>query len=101
MDEKVLIVDGDKCTGCRICELACSMARSGEYNPKKSSIKVLRHMELDVSIPVIDTTCDFCGKCIEWCFPEAVRLVDLEEAAIIRKKAKIGCFPAPIVSPGL
>jgi Fe-S-cluster-containing hydrogenase component 2 len=76
------------------------MVRTGEYNPKKSCIKVLRHMELDVSIPVICETCDFCGKCVEWCFAEAIRFVDWEEAALIRKGAKIGCFPSPVVSSG-
>ncbi|MFC1885474.1 4Fe-4S dicluster domain-containing protein [Thermodesulfobacteriota bacterium] len=99
--EKTLIVDCEKCTGCRACELICSATRTGEYNPKKASIKVLRHMEMDVSIPVIDTACDFCGKCVEWCFPEAIRFVDLEEAAIIRKQTRIGCFPSPIVAPGM
>jgi len=98
--EKVLIVDGEKCTGCRICELVCSMIRSREYNPQRSCIKVLRNMELDVSIPVIETTCDFCGKCSEWCFQEAIRFVSWEEAALIRKEAKIGCFPAPVVGSG-
>ncbi len=95
--EKVLIVDGEKCTGCRVCELVCSSARSGEYNPKRSLIKVMRHLEFDVSIPVIDTSCDYCGKCVEWCFPEAIRFVGLEEAAIIRKEARIGCFPSPVI----
>ena len=56
MIEKVLIADGDKCTGCRVCELVCSMVRSGEYNPRKSCIRVLRNTELDVSIPVIETS---------------------------------------------
>jgi len=99
--EKVLIVDGEKCTGCRVCELVCSMVKSGEYNPQKSCIRVLRNMELDVSIPVIKVTCDFCGQCIEWCFSEAIRLVDLEEAAIIRKAARIGCFPSPVISSAI
>ena len=96
--DKVLIIDGEKCTGCRVCELICSMVRTGEYNTQKSCIRVLRNMELDVSIPVIDATCDFCGKCTEWCFQEAIRFVDYEEAAQIRKGAKIGCFPSPVVS---
>ena len=95
--EKVLIVDGEKCTGCKVCELICSMVRTGEYNPQKSCIRVLRNMELDVSIPVIDATCDFCGKCTEWCFQEAIKFVDYEEAALIRKEAKIGCFPSPVI----
>ena len=95
--EKMLIVDSDRCTGCRVCELACSMARTGEYNPSNSCIKVLRNAELNVNIPVINVRCDFCGKCVEWCFQEAIRFVSLEEAAIMRKEAKIGCFPAPII----
>ena len=98
--EKVLIVDGEKCTGCRVCELICSMVRSGEYNPDKTCIRVLRNVELDVSIPVVEVTCDFCGKCTEWCFSEAIKFVDLEEAAIIRKEAKIGSFPVPVISSG-
>ena len=98
--EKVLIVDGEKCTGCRVCELVCSMARSGEYNPQKSYIRVLRNMELDVSLPAIDVKCDFCGKCTEWCFQEAIRFVSWEEAALIRKQARIGRFPSPVLGSG-
>ena len=99
--DKILIVDGEKCTGCKVCELICSMVRSGEYNPQKSCIKVLRNMELDVNIPVIEVGCDFCGKCTDWCFQEAIKFVDLEEAAIMRKGAKIGCFPAPVIGSGI
>ena len=101
MGSKVLIVDGDKCVGCRMCELICSMVRTGEYNPEKSCIKVLRNPELDVSIPVIDVRCDYCGKCTDWCFLEAIRFVEWEEAAIMRKDARIGCFPAPIVGSNI
>jgi Fe-S-cluster-containing dehydrogenase component len=25
----------DKCTGCRICQLACSLALTGGYNPRR------------------------------------------------------------------
>jgi carbon-monoxide dehydrogenase iron sulfur subunit len=95
--EKVLIVDGDKCTGCQVCELVCSMVRSGEYNLRSSCIKVMKNRELDVNIPVISVGCDFCGECAKWCFPQAINFVNLEEAAIVRKKAAIGCFPAPVV----
>ena len=97
MTEKVLIVHADKCTGCGMCELVCSMVRSGEYNPKNSCIKVMKNTELDVSVPVISVGCDFCGKCTEWCFPRAIEFVSLGEAAILRKTARIGSFPAPLV----
>lgn len=55
--KKVLIINAEKCTGCKVCKLICPMVRSGEYNPEKSCIKVLRNIEMDVSIPVIYATC--------------------------------------------
>ena len=97
--KKILIVDGDKCVGCQVCELICSMARSGEYNPRKSCIRVLKNREMSINIPTIDETCNYCGKCVDWCFNGAIRFVSFEEAFILRKEAKIGCFPAPVIAP--
>ena len=98
--ERVLIVDTGKCTGCRICELVCSMAICGEYNPKRSYIKIMRNRDLDVNIVALDIRCNMCGKCIEWCWPGAIRFVSPEQAAIIRKENKPGVFPAPLVGGG-
>ena len=95
--DKAFIVNGDRCTGCRVCELVCSMARSGEYNPVHACIKIMKHSELDVNIPVIRQACNYCGKCTQWCFVEAIEIVSLPEAAIVRKNEKIGRFPAPVM----
>jgi anaerobic carbon-monoxide dehydrogenase iron sulfur subunit len=94
---EILIIHADKCTGCRVCELVCSMSKSGEYNPAKAYITVLRNRDLDVNIPAISESCDCCGKCVAWCSPQALQFVSPEEAAIIRKNNLIGSFPAPIV----
>ena len=75
-------------------------ASAGIYSWLPLGYKVLRNIELDVSIPVIEATCDFCGKCIEWCFQDAIIFVDWEEAALIRKASKIGRFPSPVVGSG-
>jgi carbon-monoxide dehydrogenase iron sulfur subunit len=37
---KVIVVNPDRCTGCRICELVCSLEHHGEFNPAKSRIKI-------------------------------------------------------------
>jgi len=95
--EKMLIVDTDRCNGCEVCELVCSMAKHGEYNPKKSYIKLIRNREMDVNIVAVDVKCDFCNKCVEWCLPGALKFVTLEEAAVIRKENRIGIFPAPLL----
>jgi len=59
---KILFLDLEKCTGCRSCELACSMEHHGEYNPAKSRITVFDFPATASFIPV------FCTQCEEaWC----------------------------------
>ena len=95
---RVLIADIDNCSGCRICELACSMENHGEYNPQKSLIRILRQRELDVNIPTLAMQCidESCQKCVEFCPTRCLKFTTLKEGALIRKKAKIGSIPVPL-----
>jgi ferredoxin len=81
-----------------LCELACYMTKSGEYNPRKSFIQILKNWELDVNIATLDLHCDFCEECVLWCPTDAITFVDIEEAALLRRQQKIGVFPAPFRS---
>jgi len=95
----ILIFDGDKCTGCHRCELACSMTRYGEYNISKSKIKIIQNSELDVNIAIIDITCNgSCPECVKQCLPRAIKFVSIEEAAVLRKKQSVGMFPSPLMA---
>jgi len=96
--EKVIVFNADRCTGCRICELVCSMSNQGEYNPNKSFIRLMANEETGVYIPVLDTQCNFCGKCVQWCEPQALSIVELGDAIMARKGATIGSFPIPVYS---
>ena len=96
--DKVLIIDGDKCTGCKVWELICSLHHQGECNPRKPYIRVLQNTKLDVNIPVLTMACDLCGECVNWCLPGALSLVSHDDAAVLRKKNSMGSFPAPLVS---
>ena len=95
--EEVLIVDTGKCTGCSVCELVCSMAKHGEYNPRRSYIRVMRNREMDVNVVALSVRCDFCGHCVQWCSTNALCFVSFEEAAIIRKENKPGIIPTPLL----
>jgi Fe-S-cluster-containing dehydrogenase component len=97
-DEKVVIFNPDQCSGCRVCELVCSMEKHGEYNPKKSFIRIMANEETGVYIAILDYNCDFCNKCIESCPLDALRISELGEAIIERKDATIGSFPIPVSS---
>jgi Fe-S-cluster-containing hydrogenase component 2 len=39
---KVLMIDYEKCTGCRLCELVCSVKHEGVSNPARSRIKIVK-----------------------------------------------------------
>lgn len=54
---KVLIVNSEKCTGCRLCEQVCSVSHEGVSNPIKSRIQVVKWEEEGRYIPM---TCQQC-----------------------------------------
>jgi carbon-monoxide dehydrogenase iron sulfur subunit len=95
--EKILITNPDECTGCRICELVCSITKHGEFNPKKSYIHILRNKDMDINIITLGLGCDQCEECIKWCMPEAIEFVDVNDAVEKWKAVKIGRIPASLV----
>jgi len=51
---KRIKIDQKKCTGCRHCEAACSLAHlEDDVNPKKSRIRVFMDEENDLYFPLI------------------------------------------------
>jgi Fe-S-cluster-containing hydrogenase component 2 len=42
---KVIVFDPSKCTGCRLCEIACSVKHEGISNPLFSRVKILKRYE--------------------------------------------------------
>lgn len=56
---KMIVVDVDKCTGCGVCELACSFEHHDEFNPTKSRIHTNLFWKEEIAIPV------FCPQCEE------------------------------------
>jgi len=95
MTKMSLVADVDRCTGCGICELICSMDKHGEYNPERSYIRVLANKETYTFVPLLDMRCDFCGRCVKGCPAEALSLVKSEEALLMTQEAKRGRLPVP------
>jgi carbon-monoxide dehydrogenase iron sulfur subunit len=68
---KVLMVNYEKCTGCRLCELVCSVVHQGVSNPSRSRIKVVKWEAEGLYIPM---SCQQCqdAPCMNVCPVKAI-----------------------------
>lgn len=41
MPNKILVIEPDRCTGCALCEIVCSLRQVGVSNPQRSRIRVV------------------------------------------------------------
>jgi len=97
--KKVLVSEPEKCVGCLVCELVCATSKRSSL--KESRIRVLKMEMLDVNIPVLRVNCDLCSggeRCVACCPTQAIKFMELEEAAVLRKKNRIGAFPSPLIA---
>jgi len=54
------------CTGCQLCQLACSAVHEGAFNPEKARLKII-HEYTDQGIHIASRHCILCKKCEEAC----------------------------------
>ena len=61
---KKLIVDIAKCTGCLMCGQACSLVKTGSFNPAAARIRIVDWEDSGVTVPVV---CQHCAEPV--CLP--------------------------------
>ena len=79
---KIIHAHADACTGCKICEMVCSLVHeTNGINPKSSRIRILENTEKGVFVPVV---CQLCSNtpCIEVC-PESALTRDKKTGAVL------------------
>ena len=94
------IINYDKCTGCRICEVVCSMHRRGSSNPQKSLIRIVK-MEGEATVTSIPVKCMQCEKaiCEAICPTAAISSNPVTGAKSIDKEKCIGCSACVYACP--
>ncbi|MBS3794353.1 MAG: 4Fe-4S dicluster domain-containing protein [Candidatus Thorarchaeota archaeon] len=67
-----LTVDYTKCTGCRLCELACSAHHENKFQPSLARLKIVRYDDIGVDIPNVCGPCEE-APCVDVCPTYAMR----------------------------
>ncbi len=91
-----LRVDPEKCCGCRICEMACSMAHHGLFNPRKAFLRIeMNRLPMlgtkisEIDVPVVCLQCD-SAPCSEVCPERAIERTETG-AWIVDERKCSGC----------
>lgn len=95
--------DLGRCTGCLRCELACSLAQAGGYNPSLSKISISQGLTGEPLAAWFTDGCDTCvdgqcalsagaPPCVKACLPSALKFSSYKPEHV---------FPANPCSPGV
>jgi len=95
---KVLIIDYEKCTGCRECEMVCAIQHEGVSNPARSRIKVIKKEWEGIYIPV---TCQQCesAPCMAICPVKAISRDPNLNSVVVDYDTCIGCRMCVAICP--
>ena len=87
-----IAVDHGRCTGCRCCEMVCSLYHFGECNPEKSAIRVTRK-EKDGLVSCLPIVCQQCEEapCLEVCSTGALSRENARDTITIARESCSGC----------
>ena len=109
---KLIQVNLNNCTGCRLCEMVCSICHEQECSPAKSRIRILRDEEFgnhlmrlciqcaeapcidscpleaiyrneETGVVVDEEKCNGCGECIEAC-PLCALFLDMDKGVVFK-----------------
>lgn len=86
---KKIIADFSLCTGCAICTLACSEAKTGGFNPRLARLRIDSEKEGLVSRPVLCNQCEN-AYCEQVCPTNAIVRND-EDILIVHSELCTGC----------
>ena len=90
--------DYDKCTGCRLCELACSLHHENKFWPESSRVRVFMLVP-GVEMPHLCTQCsDY--PCVNACPKKALSVDETTGAVKVNNEECIACGICTNACPG-
>ncbi len=87
---KALMINYEKCTGCRLCELVCSVMHDGVSNPSRSRIKIIKWESEGLYIPMSCQQCED-APCVNVCPVKAISRDETLGLVVVDYDVCIGC----------
>jgi len=95
---KVLMIDYEKCTGCRLCEMVCSVKHEGVSNPARSRIKIVKWEWEGRYVPMGCQQCE-SAPCMAVCPVKAISRDEEMGRVEIDYDVCIGCRMCVAICP--
>ncbi len=95
---KILVIDPEKCTGCRLCEQVCSVKHERVVNPYRARIKVVKWEMEGKILPVVCQQCED-APCAAACPVHAIARNPETGALEVNYDLCIGCRTCVNVCP--
>jgi carbon-monoxide dehydrogenase iron sulfur subunit len=96
--DKILFIDPEKCTGCRLCETVCSISHEKVCNPALARIHVAKWETKGLYIPVVCVQCE-SPICEQVCPVKAIKRDEKTGAVLINYDACVGCRLCALYCP--
>lgn len=95
---KVLNINYQKCTGCRTCEMVCSVKHDGVLNPMRSRIKIMKWESEGLYVPM---SCQQCqdAPCLNVCPVKAISRDEKMGRVEVDYDVCIGCRSCVAICP--
>jgi anaerobic carbon-monoxide dehydrogenase iron sulfur subunit len=96
--QKIIVAEATRCTGCRTCEMVCSVKKMGMVNPARARVHVVRFEKYVLEMPMLCQQCE-SAPCMNSC---PVKAIERDERLGIVKPNYdrcIGCRNCMMVCP--
>ena len=85
-----------RCTGCKLCQLACSAIHDKVFNPEKARLKII-HEYKNEGLHIVAKYCIFCKRCEKTC-PESA-ISNNGKWMIVNHEKCVGCGTCVDICP--
>lgn len=87
---KIMVVDHEKCTGCRLCEMVCSVKKEGASDPSRARTHVIKWEMEGLYVPMF---CQHCEEplCAAVCPVRAIQRDESSGRVRVDKERCVGC----------